>query len=60
MITATDIDFAFKNSPQILHQVSARVAPGSFMAILGNNGVGKSTFMFCLNRILQPTGGKSS
>ncbi|WP_257161320.1 ABC transporter ATP-binding protein [Corynebacterium cystitidis] len=58
MITATDIDFAFKNSPQILHQVSARVAPGSFMAILGNNGVGKSTFMFCLNRILQPTGGK--
>ncbi|WP_394281893.1 ABC transporter ATP-binding protein [Corynebacterium sp.] len=58
MITATDIDFSFKNGRQILHKVSASVSPGSFSAILGNNGVGKSTFMFCLNRILRPTGGK--
>lgn len=57
MITATDIDFGFTANKQILFDVSASIAPGQFMAILGNNGVGKSTFMYCLNRILKPSSG---
>lgn len=30
---------------------------GQFMAILGNNGVGKSTMLKCFNRILTPDSG---
>ncbi|HZK06137.1 MAG TPA: ABC transporter ATP-binding protein [Actinomycetaceae bacterium] len=58
MITATDIDFSFRANRQVLHQVSTELRGGQFMAILGNNGVGKSTFMYCLNRILQPDAGQ--
>ena len=42
----------------ILRQVSFSVEDGRFLAILGNNGVGKSTMLKCLNRILTPAGGE--
>lgn len=57
-LTATEVDFAFRTNHQVLHEVSAEVRPGEFMAILGNNGVGKSTFLHCMNRILTPTSGR--
>ena len=41
-----------------LKGVSFEIERGSFVAILGHNGSGKSTFAKLLNMILEPTAGK--
>ncbi|MBE6914452.1 MAG: energy-coupling factor transporter ATPase [Ruminococcaceae bacterium] len=41
-----------------LDGVSLEIARGSFTAVLGHNGSGKSTMAKCLNGILRPTGGR--
>ena len=45
-------------SPPILKDVSLSVKKGSFTAILGHNGSGKSTFAKHINAILLPESGK--
>lgn len=57
MIEASGIEFRYREDRVVLQDVSASVRAGEFMAILGNNGVGKSTFLYCLNRILKPKSG---
>ncbi|MDO9557207.1 MAG: ABC transporter ATP-binding protein [Coriobacteriia bacterium] len=44
-------------SVAVLDGVGFTVAPGEFLAVLGNNGAGKSTLLKCINRILQPHDG---
>lgn len=41
----------------MLRDVGFSLEDGQFMAILGNNGVGKSTMLKCFNRILTPDSG---
>jgi len=41
-----------------LKDLSVSIAPGEYVAVLGHNGSGKSTFAKLLNGILTPTGGK--
>lgn len=43
---------------QALQEVSLTIAKGSFTAIAGHTGSGKSTFIQHLNGLLQPTAGK--
>ena len=45
-------------APTVLDQVNLDIEAGSFVAILGHNGSGKSTFSKHLNAILLPTSGK--
>ena len=45
-------------SPEILKDLSMTFQPGSFVAVLGHNGCGKSTLAKHMNAILLPTGGK--
>ncbi len=45
-------------SPSILKDVSLSIEKGSFTAILGHNGSGKSTFAKHINAILVPESGK--
>ena len=42
----------------ILDAVAADIVPGSFLAIIGVNGCGKSTFLNCLDGILAPQSGR--
>lgn len=57
MILAVDgVEFAYRSDP-VLAEVRFDVAPGEFLAVLGNNGAGKSTLLKCLNRILKPHDG---
>lgn len=46
------------NIPPALDNVSLSVSPGEYIAVLGHNGSGKSTFAKLMNMILMPTKGK--
>ena len=41
----------------VLKSISFCLEEGNFLAILGNNGTGKSTMMKCLNKIIKPDSG---
>ena len=42
----------------VLDGIDLEIAKGEYVAVLGHNGSGKSTFAKLLNMILEPTGGK--
>ena len=62
IIQARDLTFRYTTAegvaPTVLDQVNLDIEAGSFVAILGHNGSGKSTFAKHLNAILLPTAGK--
>ena len=45
-------------SKTILHDISLAIQDKEFVGIIGPNGSGKRTFLKCLYRVLQPSGGK--
>ena len=59
MLELENLSFSYESGgPVILDQVSLQVPAGSCMAVLGNNGAGKSTMLKCIARIFKPTGGR--
>lgn len=58
MMHIKKLSFRYKGGPEILKDVSFDMEPGKFLAILGNNGVGKSTLLKCFNHILKPDSGE--
>lgn len=58
MLKVKDITFSYKKtSPVVLKSVGFEVNEGECLAILGNNGTGKSTLLQCISRILKFEGG---
>ncbi len=51
-------DDADLNESPVLNDLSLEINDGEFVAVLGHNGSGKSTFAKLLNMILVPTAGK--
>ena len=51
-------DDAQANESPVLNDLSLEINDGEFVAVLGHNGSGKSTFAKLLNMILTPTAGK--
>lgn len=60
MLTVEKLCYRYHNGPEVLKNVSFQVEKGRFLAILGNNGAGKSTMLKCFNRILTPRSGEIS
>ena len=58
MIQVKNISYHYKGGPELLRNVSFDIEEGSVLAILGNNGVGKSTLLKCFNHILKPDAGQ--
>ena len=58
MMEIKHLSYHDKGSPEVLKDVSFAIEPGKFLAILGNNGVGKSTLLKCFNHILKPDSGE--
>ncbi len=59
ILTLNDVYFRYeKESPDILNGVSMKVYPGECYAILGGNGVGKTTTLSVLSGLLKPQRGK--
>lgn len=58
MMEIKGLTYHYKGGPNVLKDVSFAIEPGQVLAILGNNGVGKSTLLKCLNHILRPDAGQ--
>lgn len=58
-IDINGVTFSYKGSEQspVLKDINVRIAGPQVVSILGPNGVGKSTFIHCINKILSPTMG---
>ncbi len=51
-----DVEFSYSSVP-VLKDVTVELSGPKFVSIMGPNGVGKSTLIHCINKILTPTGG---
>lgn len=58
MLSVENLSYHYKNGPDVLNSLNFTLEDGQFMAILGNNGAGKSTMLKCFNKILTPDSGK--
>jgi iron complex transport system ATP-binding protein len=52
-----NMEFSYPCVP-VLKGVDMEISPGEILVVVGKNGAGKSTFIKCLNRILEPDNGK--
>lgn len=57
MIRAEHVSYAYRGAKEVLKDLSMSEKAGHCLALLGNNGAGKSTFLKCINRILAQQGG---
>ena len=57
MIEARDIHYSYPSKVEALKGVSLTIKDGDFLAIMGQNGAGKSTFVKHFNGLLKPTAG---
>ncbi|MFJ6181695.1 ABC transporter ATP-binding protein [Streptomyces sp. NPDC092295] len=53
-----DVGYAYPDGPQVLHGVSAYIAPRTRVAVVGETGSGKSTFAKLLIRLADPSSGR--
>lgn len=51
------LTFAYPNSPPVLNGVDLCFSGPKLYCIIGPNGVGKSSLVKCMNKLLTPTGG---
>ncbi|WP_461208682.1 phosphonate ABC transporter ATP-binding protein [Desulfocurvus sp. DL9XJH121] len=56
-VRASELTKIYPNGTRALSDVSVAVRPDDFIAVIGSSGAGKSTFLRCLNRLIQPTSG---
>jgi len=52
------VSFVYPDGTKALDAVSLRIDPGELVAVVGQNGSGKSTFARHLNGLLRPTSGR--
>lgn len=57
ILNVHELSFFYQNH-EVLEKIALEVNHGEIVAILGPNGVGKTTLLKCLNRILKPRSGK--
>ncbi|MEL0627393.1 energy-coupling factor transporter ATPase [Salinibacterium amurskyense] len=58
VIEARNLSHTYEGGVAALTDVSVSIAAGEFVAVLGRNGAGKTTFARHLNGLLRPTGGE--
>jgi energy-coupling factor transport system ATP-binding protein len=55
MIEFRSVSFQYPDGPVALNNVNVQIEDGSCVAVLGQNGAGKTTFVKCINGLLRPT-----
>lgn len=56
-IAVRDLSKQYPGGPLAIRDVALDVPEGQFLAVIGLSGAGKSTFLRCLNRLVDPTRG---
>ncbi len=56
-IEMKDLEFGYNPEVPVLKDINYVLDKPEFVCIMGPNGVGKSTLIHCINKILKPTGG---
>lgn len=57
-VKAEDVRYRYRTGPEVLHGISLEVRPGAHVAIVGETGCGKSTFVKLLTRLADPVSGR--
>jgi len=57
MLSVTDLQKTYPSGDEALKGVSLDVTGNETVAMIGPSGAGKSTFIRCVNRLTEPTGG---
>lgn len=57
LLKMTDVSYRYGGDSFALQEMSVSIFPGERVAVLGNNGAGKSTFFLCCNGVLAPASG---
>jgi len=57
-IKVEDLSFTYDNVNQALQNINLSINHGEFIAIIGNNGSGKSTFLKLIVGLIKPTKGR--
>ena len=58
MIEVRDLGKTFADGTRALDGVNVAIPDGDFVAVIGLSGAGKSTFLRCLNRLVDPSEGQ--
>lgn len=56
-IELKQLEFGYNSTNTVLKGIDFMFDKSEFICIMGPNGVGKSTLIHCMNKILKPTGG---
>ena len=58
MLSVENLQFHYQGGPKVLKKINFSLGDGEFLAILGNNGAGKSTMLKCFNHLNTPDAGE--
>ncbi len=58
MLEVRNLTKVFPNGVKALDDLSVTVPDGQFVVVIGLSGSGKSTFLRCINRLVEPTSGQ--
>lgn len=58
IVEVKNLDFAYDDGTPVLENINITIQKGEFVALIGQNGCGKTTLSKCLNGILKATSGE--
>jgi ATP-binding cassette subfamily B protein len=57
-VAADEVRYAYRTGPEVLHGISLAVPAGGHVAIVGETGCGKTTFVKLMSRLADPASGR--
>ncbi|MEF2655949.1 MAG: phosphonate ABC transporter ATP-binding protein [Eggerthellaceae bacterium] len=57
LLVIDDLSKSYNNKGRALSNVSVSINRGEFVSVIGSSGAGKSTFLRCINRLIDPSEG---